>query len=118
MSKKGNNIENTPIPDKIKFKHKKLEQKKNMKNSRDKNIKHKVLGEDEFLNDHFNDHFNEISHKNKTIVPIKNEDESLENSTNFNASKKIVVGETKEEKIEEEEYEEFSPDYFEQVSIK
>jgi hypothetical protein len=28
MSKKENNIENTPIPDKIKFKHKKLEQKK------------------------------------------------------------------------------------------
>ena len=114
MSKKGNNLENTPIPDKIKFKHKKLEQKKNMKNSRDKNIKHKVLGEDEFLNDHFNDHFNEIIHKNKIIVPIKNEDETLEDSTKVNSIQKIDL----EENIEEEQYEEFSADYFEQESIK
>ena len=118
MSKKGNNIENTPIPDKIKFKHKKLEQKKNMKNSRDKNIKHKVLGEDEFLNDHFNDHFNEITHKNKSIIPIKNEDVLIEDSTIMNSSEKIVTKGIEEENIEEEQYEEFSSDYFEQVSIK
>lgn len=114
MSKKGNNIENIPIPDKIKFKYKKLEQKKNMKNSRDKNIKHKVLGEDEFLNDHFNDHFSENIHKSKTVVPIKNEDESFEDNTKANLIQKIDL----EENIEEEQYEEFSADYFEQESIK
>jgi hypothetical protein len=114
MSKKENNIENTPIPDKIKFKHKKLEQKKNMKNSRDKNIKHKVLGEDEFLNDHFNDHFNEITLKSKKNSHDENIQELESTKEHLKSIQKIAI----EENIEEEEFEDFSPDYFEQVSIK